>query len=251
MNTSKPSCPSVAPRPRPEAFDYEDENEGRGRFGFQQRALPGAFTLIELLVVIAIIAILAALLFPAGVAVQAKATLKRVEGELAQVETAIESYKIDKGFYPPDNKTGNNPVTVQADRNSLYYELVGANINVTRDGFAPLDGSPAVSIAQLNSVFGVTGINNAGIADNTEGLVAKNYLPDIKPTQHGAEVGGLQVLGTVVDGPVALGAVNPFRYVSSNPTNNPASFDLWVDVLVRGKTNRISNWSDKPEIVSY
>ncbi|MEI9963171.1 MAG: hypothetical protein WDM76_19275 [Limisphaerales bacterium] len=43
--------------------------------------------------------------------------------------------------------------------------------------------------------------------------------------------------------------VNPWRYNSANPTNNPGSFDLWVDILVRGKTNRISNWSKQPQIV--
>ena len=44
--------------------------------------------------------------------------------------------------------------------------------------------------------------------------------------------------------------VNPWRYNSSNPTNNPGHFDLWVDIILSGKTNRISNWSAKPQIVS-
>jgi hypothetical protein len=35
--------------------------------------------------------------------------------------------------------------------------------------------------------------------------------------------------------------------VSTNPTNNPGSFDLWIDVLYGGKTNRISNWSKDPQ----
>ena len=46
--------------------------------------------------------------------------------------------------------------------------------------------------------------------------------------------------------PVTL---NPWRYNSSHPTHNQATYDLWVDVIVDGKTNRISNWSDKPDIV--
>ncbi|MCU0788173.1 MAG: type II secretion system GspH family protein, partial [Verrucomicrobia bacterium] len=62
-----------------------------------------AFTLIELLVVISIIAILAGILLPAAMGVKNKAALKRVEGELGRVEQAIATYKIDKGFYPPDN----------------------------------------------------------------------------------------------------------------------------------------------------
>jgi prepilin-type N-terminal cleavage/methylation domain-containing protein len=251
MNTSKLFSSPVAHWPRTPLLDHE--NEGRGRVGLRAhpRSLPSAFTLIELLVVIGIIAILAAMLFPAGIAIRNKATLKRVQGELSQMETAIESYKIEKGFYPPDNKTGNNPVTVRPEQNVLYYELTGATIDGARTGFLPSDGGPVVSRVELGAAFGVSGINNAGIEGNTGELVAKNYLPDLKPTQFGPGVGGPRILGTIVDGPLTVGDINPFRYVSSNPTNNPSSFDLWVDIEVSGKTNRISNWRDEPEIVSY
>jgi len=44
---------------------------------------------------------------------------------------------------------------------------------------------------------------------------------------------------------------NPWHYVSTNPTNNQGSFDLWMDVLWSGKTNRISNWSPDSQVVSY
>jgi len=37
---------------------------------------------------------------------------------------------------------------------------------------------------------------------------------------------------------------NPWRYNSSNPRYNPKSYDLWIDVTVGGKTNRVCNWSD-------
>jgi len=39
------------------------------------------------------------------------------------------------------------------------------------------------------------------------------------------------------------GRTNTISYVSSSPTNNPNSYDLWVDVVMNGKTNRLSNWS--------
>jgi hypothetical protein len=59
-----------------------------------------------------------------------------------------------------------------------------------------------------------------------------------------------------VDGPfttnsIAGKAINPWRYVSSNPTNNTGSYDLWMDIKFGGKTNRISNWSPDPQVVSY
>jgi len=49
-------------------------------------------------------------------------------------------------------------------------------------------------------------------------------------------------LGTFVSGV----QVNPWHYVSTNPTNNQNEFDLWMDVEWRGKTNRISNWTKDP-----
>jgi hypothetical protein len=43
--------------------------------------------------------------------------------------------------------------------------------------------------------------------------------------------------------------VNPFSYNSVNPTHNPNSYDLWVDLVIGGKTNRISNWSKQYQII--
>ena len=40
--------------------------------------------------------------------------------------------------------------------------------------------------------------------------------------------------------------INPWRYNPVDPTNNPTSYDLWVDITVGNRTERISNWSDKP-----
>ena len=47
----------------------------------------------------------------------------------------------------------------------------------------------------------------------------------------------------------AGGKVNPICYLSSNPTNNPNAYDLWVDVIIGGVTNRISNWSAEPQVI--
>ncbi len=211
--------------------------------------------MIELLTVIAVIGILAGLLFPAGAAVKRKATLKRVEGELAQIANAIETYKIDKAFYPPDNSTVRNAteaslysnVNTPASQNSLYYELGGARREGT--GYRSLVDNTVVAENILTTAFSVGGVMNA----NVGGAEPKNYLQAFKPAQYSTGPSGLMVLSTVVKGPTAPEA-GPSRFcyaATSQWLRNPSSFDLWVDVIIGGKTNRISNWSDKPEMVSY
>jgi len=45
--------------------------------------------------------------------------------------------------------------------------------------------------------------------------------------------------------------VNPWRYNSSNPTNNPGSYELWIQlVFAPGKSNLICNWTKQVQINS-
>jgi prepilin-type N-terminal cleavage/methylation domain-containing protein len=217
------------------------------------RSLLG-FTLIELLVVISIIALLAALIIPIGGRLMQNAAKKRAYTELQQVVTAIESYKSKLGFYPPDN-----PANYAAG--PLYYELAGCRR--AGGGFTTLDGVVSISVANLTNYLGATGIMNASSATGSDDeTTAATFIRDIKPGQYGerivAGVERVRVLGTSVPGQLVWPplpqqltdiSINPFRYNSSNPANNPTSYDLWVDVIVGGKTNRISNWSSKPQVL--
>jgi hypothetical protein len=50
---------------------------------------------------------------------------------------------------------------------------------------------------------------------------------------------------------MGFAGLNPFRYVAPSPTNNNASsYDLWVQLLINGKTNLICNWNSLVEINS-
>lgn len=66
------------------------------------RRLSRAFTLVEMLVVIGIIAVLAALLLPAVNRAVISARNAAIGVEVNQLATAVESYKQDKGDYPPN-----------------------------------------------------------------------------------------------------------------------------------------------------
>lgn len=61
-----------------------------------------AFTLVEMLVVIGIISVLAALLLPAVMIAVRTARNASIAVEINQLASAIESYKQDKGDYPPN-----------------------------------------------------------------------------------------------------------------------------------------------------
>src|SRR6266516_2263128 len=99
-----------------------------GRAIFEARYSLAGFTLIEMLVVISIIGVLAALLIGVYPAIQEKRIRARVKVELTGVETAIESYKEKKGFYPPDGPKGTNWP-------QLYYELTATPIPDTATNF--------------------------------------------------------------------------------------------------------------------
>lgn len=212
------------------------------------------FTLIELLVVISIIGILAALMIPVAGKLRQNAAISRVQAELQRAETAIEAYKARLGFYPPDNTL--NPAV-----NPLFFELMGVRLAVADSGrqYQALNSAGAIAENEVAAFFGnsaLDGFANVLAVGGEDGLTARNFWPDIAPgqylrVQHNDRAGA--VLGTLVNGPVMLqeipggtGFINPFRYNSSNPVNNPSSFDLWVDIRLGGKTNRISNWSERP-----
>ena len=215
-----------------------------------------AFTLIELLVVISIIAVLAAFLVPVAGSVERHQRISRAQAEMAQLQTAIDGYKTERGYYPPDNP--GNPLT-----NQLYYELTGTTLTSSSpvkyqsyDGVQTLTGD--VPSSDLVQVFGgVTGFLNCTKGGGEDSRAAKNYIGDIKPAQKGTfTANGVSItnLITAVGGPddnyrpMGVRGLNPWRYVSSNPSNNIGGYDLWVQLKMGSKTNLVCNWSKQPQV---
>ena len=65
-----------------------------------------AFTLIELLVVVAIIAILAAIAVPNFLEAMTRSKVVRTKSDLTTITTALEMYRVDTNWYPPDINFG-------------------------------------------------------------------------------------------------------------------------------------------------
>jgi prepilin-type N-terminal cleavage/methylation domain-containing protein len=208
-----------------------------------------AFTLVELLVVISIIGVLAAFTFPVMTAVKKYQFITHTRAEMGQLEAAIEGYKDAYGFYPPDNP--GNVLT-----NQLYYELIGTtNTDTTTGKFQTLDGSSTVTTAQLNGVFGnsVSAFINCSKPGAGEQVPAgRNFIHELRPAQTKAFNGVTLLVGSVGGPdpnytPLAGSTANPWRYISQG-VNNPGSYDLWIQLQIKGKTYLVCNWNNQAQV---
>ncbi len=220
------------------------------------------FTLIELLVVISIMALIAAFTLPVLTAVKRQQYLKVASAELKGIEMALDNYKAKYGVYPPSNPHLTPAV------NTLYYELSGVTNNIANKSYTTLDSACTITetdygnafkdAASISSIGGIINCTKGGAEDGT---AAKNFLPGLKQNRIGTSltpVNNVPITNLITSarGPDAsympLGSsypeVNPFRYAYPG-TNNPSSYDLWIDLKIGGKTNRICNWKSAPFIL--
>lgn len=201
-------------------------------------SLRGAFTLVELLVVIAIISILAALIGGAMGPGIVKPTISVAMAELEQLDLAIREYHDHLGFYPPDNPN-------DSAMNPLWFELSGTTNNGVN--YVTLDGSGRMSVAEINAKFNRQGFANSGsraIGTDEKGAPI-SFLSSLRSKQvvpPDASQPLVKILSCSVGAPPGTN-INPWHYVSSHPTHNVDSYDLWVDLVVGGKTYQVNNWS--------
>jgi len=253
--------------------DDKGRIDGRRRRDFVLRppnSAIRAFTLVELLTVIAIMAVLIAFTIPVLSAIKRKQYIQTAQSEMEQIETAIERYKAAYGFYPPDNPC--NPLV-----NQLYFELLGTTNTAGSSSIADYQSldDPTIAVKQsaLGVVFGLNGndpcvggfmnCNKPGAGEDAR--AAQNFLPGLKPDQTAVFTNNfpgnqvpIKLLVVSVGGPDLtyhqLGPnaidINPWRYNSSNPTNNPGAYDLYVQLSIGGRTNLVCNWSKTAQLKS-
>jgi type II secretory pathway pseudopilin PulG len=210
--------------------------------------------LIELLVVIAIMATLAALILPVIGGVKRHEYIYNAQAEMAKIETAIDRYKAAYGFYPPGP-------TIFALTNQLFFELVGTT-NTNPGGTAfylTLDHYGQMSSNDVQAFFGVGGFMNCTKPNGgDDASVARDFLPDLKPSQMSFLTNNNYTNIFIVTAdrgpdnnyqPMGLLGVNPWRYACPG-TNNPGSYDLWVQLSISGKTNLICNWNQSVQMNS-
>ena len=241
-----------------------------------------AFTLIELLVVISIIAVLAG--FVVGLAPIANRRMKeaRVRAELAAVAGAIDSYKAKFGVYPPDNydpiTKRSNPAQA-----SLFYELTGVLVDNQKQRLIASDDNEEIDPNDFLKYFGRDGVLNSvpriqGTAaqqvkldrEQKKQLMRREFKPnqyaelfrskstpgytDLEVLAVGFSTDASGKKGNGIPWPGAIApnlhpvptnpGLNPWRYVSTNPTNNPGRYDLWAELPTGGGKPPliIGNW---------
>ncbi len=215
-----------------------------------------AFTLIELLVVISIIGVLAGFTIPALGYIKRQQYLKTARAELEFLQTALENYKAKYGSYPPSNQNNNAVYTTpngfdRSQFSQLYYELAGTTISGVNA--VTLDGSSQIKVADVAIAYGVGGFVNCTKGAGEDDLKAKIFLSGLRQKQIATGVSNTVVPNTTIivtsvggpdDSYKPIGGVslNPFRYVYPG-VQNPNSYDLWVQLVIKGKTNLICNWS--------
>ncbi len=88
-----------------------------------------AFTLIELMAVMTIIAILAGLVIGIASYAQRSAAEKQAKAEIKSMESAIESFKLDNGYYPTSSIARCVAPTDAVINSWLLYQQIGQGSN--------------------------------------------------------------------------------------------------------------------------
>jgi prepilin-type N-terminal cleavage/methylation domain-containing protein len=217
-----------------------------------RRPVVGGFTLIELLTVIAIIAVLAAIATGLTGAARNARTNSRAQADLQQLRTAIESYQADRNAFPPDHaRPAGSPTRVDPVVNQLFYELRG--LDVAGGGFRVKGGNEVIQPNVVRDVFGRGGFLNSS-TDPAE--PAKTYYDPKASGVSRVTINGAAVDLLVTAFPWPMNATepaplqaygeqsraNPWRYVSTSPTNNAGGYDLWMEVWVGREKRVFKNW---------
>ena len=218
------------------------------------------FTLVELLTVISIIALMAGIAVSVGGLAKTKSRQARMNSEHQKLVTAIDAYKAEMGFYPPDHAdlailssiTATNRTRL-AGMNPLFYELSGAIFDNIKFVVANKEDTEAITPADLLAAFGAKGISNS--ARQKRDIPYKGL--SFKPSEY-REVDGyassVQILMAPVDGPNnALfkrkggtpGGISAWLYDCSSPyRHNPDTYDLWCEYTLGNKTVTVGNWKE-------
>ncbi len=183
-----------------------------------------------------------------------KATFPGV-GEVTAVNPILNTLYYELTGALVDNQVGFERFVSAVDDSVLkadkFYELTGREglVNaIPRSDTGPLTGSDrqlmrrlfnaAFKEGQIASIYRVT---NNGYPNFR--VLAVGHSGDMSGKKGAGISWPLNIPPAAHPIPTNPG-LNPWRYVSTNPTNNPTSFDLWAEIIVKGERRIIGNWKN-------
>lgn len=127
-----------------------------------------AFTLIELMIVMAIIAVLVGLILPRFKGMRDQANISKAQGEIRSIKTAVESYYMTNGAYPPTTLTICATYLTLATtfprilQNNLYDPFGATPTTEYRYMRSPNGAYYVIFSIGPNNIATITGIDNTG-----------------------------------------------------------------------------------------
>jgi hypothetical protein len=166
-----------------------------------------------------------------------------IRAQRATIVGAIENYKKEFGFYPPDNVVSRQPLVVNAYTNPLLYELVGTVID--GNGMVRLPGQELAAFEFVKQFLNTTGFVNSGVSTGAVKQFFSLQKSPITQLHDDPDVFavGFQLTSTNVPYEVFWEyQFGPWQYVCSAPVHNPGKFDLWIEMKTKRRTVVIGNW---------
>lgn len=232
-----------------DCFAMAEELEVKGRLvkscGRIARA-GGAFTLIELMAVVLVILVLAAIGMGVAGFVQKKMASSAARSQIAAIEAALNSYKLDWGFYPVSSTFRNSYLgTAEASNNWLMYRAISGTCTGCSKaylGFSTLQ-------VRSNVMIGVVSGTKTGLALNVYDPWGKPYLYYNSPRTAFA-TGSAGGAGYTVGGQVNVTAFDLYSYGADGCTYIPGiiftnwNSPVWSTNWVKRESinDDITNW---------
>ena len=182
-------------------------------------------------------------------AARARAAVPRVlagiRAERVLLEAAIEAYRAEFHFYPPDHVVSRQPLVIDAVTNQLLYEVGGTVFDAPNRIFAG-PKSPPLAARHLPAYFHIERFSNVvNTPAEPRGFLpaAGIFVANLTDKYPGLRTFGYAPLPEEVDTETSVAfTISPWRYVSTQPTNNPGKFDLWIEVSLNDRQIVVGNW---------
>lgn len=221
-----------------------------GTFSWSWRSAAILLALVIVLFAIALSSVIEKRKSRADLEFRLSKVIERLPGELCKqrdfIESAIERYKSELGFYPPDRIVSTDPLIIDPVTNQLMYELYGTIYDPT-NGTSDPGQFPFIKSSVAKQFFNVEKFKNS-VEDsqkvrrfldktNLTATVLIHDRPDVVgllgfwPNWEGMESDLYQFIDMA-----------SWQYTSSRPIHNPGKFDLWIVVQTPRTNITVANW---------